>query len=69
MIKEELFAMTKQLLNTVVSRYPEYHSNLLYFITSNYNPAEAIREVAKVCFYVILNFHKQFLRYFIKIFY
>jgi hypothetical protein len=47
--KEVLFAMTQQLLSAVVARYPEYHSNLLYFITSNYPPAEAISRAAKVC--------------------
>jgi len=43
-----LFEMTRKLVKTLVTRYPEYASNLLYLVTSNYAPAPAIAKEARV---------------------
>jgi hypothetical protein len=38
------------MLKKVALRYPEYSSNLLYILTSNYPPAPGIAKIAKEVF-------------------
>ncbi len=41
-LQDTLFSQIQQMLRAVTTRYPEYSSNLLYVITSNYPPSENI---------------------------
>eukprot|EP01126_Amoeba_proteus_P000287 TRINITY_DN10092_c0_g1_i4.p1 TRINITY_DN10092_c0_g1~~TRINITY_DN10092_c0_g1_i4.p1 ORF type:complete len:679 (+),score=137.53 TRINITY_DN10092_c0_g1_i4:559-2595(+) len=47
-LQDSLFTLTQNLLESITYRYPEYSSNLLYVITSNYRASQKISQVAQV---------------------